>query len=306
MKILVVCSYKNQYKSHITPFVEEQADALRVHENSEVDYFLIKGKGMLGYLRQLPLLKRKIKSFQPEIIHAHFGLSGLLANLQRQVPVVTTYHGSDINNKKLLFFSKLAIRLSAYNIFVSQKNIHIAKPTKKYALIPCGINFDTFYKQDKNDARLALGFTNESKLVLFAGAFDVAVKNPTLAKDAVNLLPDVQLIELKGYTRTEVCTLLNAVDVALMTSHTEGSPQFIKEALACGCPVVSVDVGDVAEVIEPIAGCYIVDKVAKCIANKLQCVMENQQRIDADSLIQTFDNKNIANRIMNVYSFVKN
>ena len=80
-------------------------------------------------------LRKKIKSFKPDIIHAHYGLSGLLANLQRSVPVVTTYHGSDINLPKVLRLSKIAMRLSAWNIFVSQRNVDIAKPMKKYIMV---------------------------------------------------------------------------------------------------------------------------------------------------------------------------
>ena len=62
----------------------------------------------------------------------------------------------------------------------------------------------------------------------------------------MTLLPDAELLELKGYNRVQVATLMQAVDAILMTSFTEGSPQVIKEALACGCPIVSVDVGDVS------------------------------------------------------------
>jgi hypothetical protein len=47
-----------------------------------------------------------ILSFQPDLIHAHFGLSGLFANLQFLKPVVTTFHGSDVQTtKKNLYIS---------------------------------------------------------------------------------------------------------------------------------------------------------------------------------------------------------
>lgn len=63
----------------------------------------LQGKGINGYFKNLSAQK-KIKEFHPDIIHAHYGLSGLFANLQRKVPVVTTYHGSDINERKVLRF----------------------------------------------------------------------------------------------------------------------------------------------------------------------------------------------------------
>ena len=80
-----------------------------------------------------------------------------------------------------------------------------------------------------------------------------------MAKEAVDGLHDeaVELLELKGYSREEVTMLMCAADVFLMTSNNEGSPQVIKEALACGCPIVSVDVGDVKERVDGVDGCFV-------------------------------------------------
>ena len=77
MKILVVASYN---KNRFAPFIVEQADALK-HVGCEVDYFGVVGKGIKGYFNAFGALRNKIKSFRPDIIHAHYGLSGLLANL---------------------------------------------------------------------------------------------------------------------------------------------------------------------------------------------------------------------------------
>ena len=132
MKILVVASYN---KNRFAPFIVEQVEALK-QVGCEVDYFGVVGKGIKGYLSAFTALRKKIKSFKPDVIHAHYGLSGLLANLQRTVPVVTTYHGSDINVSQVLRFSKISMRLSKWNVFVSQRNINIAKPKKKYILLP--------------------------------------------------------------------------------------------------------------------------------------------------------------------------
>ena len=103
MRILVVASYN---KGCFAPFVNEQAEAL-MRAGCEVEFFGVQGKGLKGYLNNLPLLKKRIKEFSPNVIHAHYGMSGLLANLQRKVHLVTTYHGSDINDKRILPFSKI-------------------------------------------------------------------------------------------------------------------------------------------------------------------------------------------------------
>ncbi len=251
-KVLVVASYN---KNRFAPFIVEQAEAL-VAAGVVVDYFGIVGNGLFGYLSNLRALQSKIQDFCPDIIHAHYGLSGLLANLQRKVPVVTTYHGSDINVKNVLRLSKISMRLSRWNIFVSKKNVATSGQTKKYSLLPCGIDTANFAPCDKVSARKQLGWES-GKYVIFAGAFDNAVKNAQLAIAAVKKLDGVTLVELKGYSRKQVSLLFYAADAFLMTSKSEGSPQVIKEALYCGCPIVSVDVGDVAEITQGVENCLI-------------------------------------------------
>ena len=234
IKVLVVCS-GNSGKT--ASFVLEQVESLR-NRGVKVEIFSVHGKGVWGYLRNLSPLRKKIESFRPNIIHAHYGMSALLSNLQRKVPVVSTYHGSDINNKKNYAFSRLAMSLSEFNIFVSEKNYNKAGLARNISVLACGVDSELFIPMDKTIARQQLNWSIDKKYVLFAGAFDVKVKNAELAIQSIQLIPDTELIELKGYSREEIVLLLNAADVCLMTSHTEGSPQFIKEALACNRPVV--------------------------------------------------------------------
>ena len=160
MRVLIVASYN---KNRFAPFIVEQAEALNRH-GCEIDYLGLQGKGIKGYLKNLPVLRRSIRAFHPDVIHAHYGLSGLLANLQRRVPVVTTYHGSDINDKKALRFSKIAMRLSAWNIFVSRKTLDIAKPKKHYSLIPCGIDLCETQLTEKSEARRKMKIDENEKL----------------------------------------------------------------------------------------------------------------------------------------------
>ncbi|MDR1679063.1 MAG: glycosyltransferase family 4 protein [Prevotellaceae bacterium] len=300
MKVLIVCS-KNSGK--IAPFILDQAESLTA-QGVEIDFFTVQQKGLFGYLKSRKGLVQKIKNFQPDLIHAHYGLSGLLANLQREIPVVTTYHGSDINKRKIRQFSKIAILLSKFNIFVSQKNIAIAKPKQNFALIPCGVDTELFKPMDKIECRTKFGFTNEEKLVLFSSAFNNQVKNPQLAKSAVNVLSDIQLVELKGYSRLQVCELMNSCDAALMTSFTEGSPQFIKEAMAVNCPIVSVDVGDVREMIGDTENCFICNYSETEIAEALQKVFATNKRTLGREKILRLENKIIAGEIIEIYKSI--
>lgn len=307
MKVLIVASYN---KSRFAPFIVEQARALEA-QGCVIRFFGLQGKGIGGYLRNLPLLKREIKAFQPDIIHAHYGLSGLFANMQRRIPVVTTYHGSDINDKKALRFSKVAMRLSAWNIFVSRQTLVKAQLKKKYSLLPCGVDLSEFQLTEKTEARQQMHLAIDKKYVLFAGAFDNQVKNAPLAQQTVENLHDdsVALLELKGYSRDEVTLLMCAADALIMTSFSEGSPQVIKEALACGCPIVSVDVGDVKERVEGIEGCYVAetrepeelaDVLVKALA--FESKTQGRKKVIAEGL----DNELVAKKLIVIYKTIVN
>ena len=302
MKVLIIASYN---RNRFAPFIIEQTNALK-ELGCEIEYFGLKGNGLNGYLKNLPALKRKIKEFNPDVVHAHFGLSGLLANLQRKKPVVTTYHGSDINEKSLFPFSKLSMQGSAWNIFVSRQIIEVARPKRKYSLLPCGIDMTVLQLMEKQEARQKMNLSSDRHYALFAGSYDREVKNAPLAKEVVSRSTesDLELLELKGYSHEEVTMLMCAADVLLMTSLNEGSPQVIKEAMACGCPIVSVDVGDVYERTEGVEGCYVAEsrnpqELAELLNRALTFSgkTKGRERIVNDGL----DNKSVASNLINIY-----
>ena len=302
MRVLIVASYNKQ---RFAPFILEQAASL-ASQGCSIEFWGIEGKGLCGYAKALPSLKRKIKQWHPDIIHAHYGLSGLLANMQRRVPVVTTYHGSDINVKRVLPFSKLCMILSRFNIFVSQKTLDIAGPKSRFCLLPCGVDMTELQMTDKSEARASLGFEQDRRYVLFAGAFDNAVKNSPLAKEAVSLLPGVELLELKGYSRDQVTLLMCAADALLLTSFSEGSPQVVKEAMACGCPIVSVDVGDVAETVGGLPYSYITTRDSRDIAKHIRLAFGSHAKTPGrDRIIALgMDNVSIAKQLISIYSSI--
>ena len=321
MKVLIVCSYKPQLPEGCVPFIREQVDALRA-QGCECTYYHIKGKGVLGYLREIPGLRKKIHEWKPDVVHAHYGLSCLVANMAtRRVPVVSTYHGSDNNVKSVRRFSKMAMWLSAWNVFVSKRNMALvgAIEGKKASLVPCGVNLPLAWDELKKQKveQLTLNQWVETvlpkgkKYVLFAGAFDNAVKDPELAKQAMKELKNegvnAKLIELKGYNRDQVNALMYNCDALLMTSKTEGSPQVIKEALACGCPIVSVDVGDVAERTEGVEGCFVVkSREPREVAEALEKVFAFKGKTNGREhiLAAGLTNELVAKRIIEIYKEV--
>lgn len=295
MKVLVV-------GVDLDTFVMEQCNALK---KAGVNVFTHKvtGHGPTGYLKEIFKLQRAIKQIHPDLIHAHYGLSGLCANFQRKVPVVTTYHGSDIHSGGwVLKLSRLAMRLSSYNIFVSEQLYRQSEYDKKNAcIISCGIDLDTIQPVDRKKAKEGIGKTHT--FVLFASSFSNNVKNPELAKKSMSLLPQTELVELKGYNREEVNLLMNAADCLLVTSHREGGPLVVKEAMACGTPIVSVDVGDVKNVIGDTAGCYIAERNPEDIARKIKLALNFKEKTRGRQRIVNLglDNDDIAKKIIEVY-----
>lgn len=109
------------------------------------------------------------------------------------------------------------------------------------------------FPMDRNACRMKLGWNLEAKIVLFnlSQNEDQYRKNPVLARDAIAItshrIPTVALKVMSGNTKEEVRWMLNAADCLLVTSLHEGSPNIVKEAMACNLPVVSVPCGDVVE-----------------------------------------------------------
>ena len=305
MKILIVA---NQNTGKMSPFVVEQMEALR-KEGCEVDTYGVVGHGVLGYLKNLPALKEKIKEYKPDIVHAHYGLSGLLATLQRVVPVVVTYHGSDIHSRGILLeLSRAAMKRAAYNVFVTEKLKQIAVYKKGNCCVQaCGLNLDEFMVISRQEARNELGWKVGQKKVLFSSSFDRTVKNAPLAKAVLELVPEAELVELKGFNRHQVQLAMNAADCLLLTSLNEGSPTVIKEAMAVGTPIVSVDVGDVSDVTVGTTGCFIsksynADELAGLIRKALAFEGKTNGR---ERIIELgLSNDLIAKRLMGIYNLI--
>ena len=254
MKILEVSRYKNNYADHQLPFVTEQGEAIRALGH-EVDYFLVKG----NYIKAVGALKSKIREFRPDIIHAHFGLSAITAELQSVVPVVTTFHNGETLNWHVNLLSSLFSLRAKHVIYVAQhiRDLSYFK-AKHYSIISCGVPMEQMVITPKEEARKQLGWSDEKKYILFGGAFENKRKNYELLRDAVAKLDeDIEIVEMKGLSRADCVLRMNAVDLFALPSHSEGSPQALKEAMACNCPCLATDIADVRELFGEEPGHWI-------------------------------------------------
>lgn len=291
-------------------FVREQGEELR-KLGCEIVYYAVVGKGMRGYLRNVTPLRKKIQEFQPDIVHAHYGLCGMVAVLaaRKKVPVVVTCHNGETLTKYGNIISSLAIRHADYTICVAQ---HIydklyLKP-KPYIIQPCGIDLKDLPVVDKAVAQKEMNLSPNKINILFGGSFSNARKNAPLAQVAIALLKrdDINLIEMKGFNRHQVAMLFNACDMLLLPTKSEGSPQVLKEAMACNCPIVATDVADIAFLLQGVTNSYVTTFDPKDVAEKIKRVIECCKRTNGRDRINELklDNPLVCETILGIYKEV--
>lgn len=291
-------------------FVLEQGTALE-WLGCIVEYYAIVGKGAKGYLQNVKSLRRKIQEYQPDIIHAHFGLCGMVAVLaaRKEVPVVITCHNGETLTWYGNIISSIAIRRADYTICVAQ---HIydklyLKP-KHYCIQPCGIDLKDLPLVDKQKAMQEMGLPEDKVNILFGGSFANARKNAPLARAVVALLKrdDINMIEMRGFNRHQVAMLFNGCDMLLLPTKSEGSPQVLKEAMACNCPVVATDVADIAFLLQGVTNSYVTSFEPADVADKIQRVISCGKRTNGRKRIEKLrlDNPQVAETILDIYKSI--
>lgn len=305
---IVYLSRSNSGKPH--PFVEEQAAALIKNFNVKIEHFLITGGGVAGYIKAVLQLREFIKANQADIVHVHYGLSALVAVINKFIflkkyKIIITYHGSDINKKSERQFSLLAAKFASHNILVSEKMHKYF--SRNCSIIPCGINTNIALNR-RDSTRASYGWSSDDFVILFSSSFDRKEKDPGFAFQVVDALSkvatkSVRFIELKGYSRDQLNNLMQAADALIMCSKREGSPQVIKEAILNALPVVSNDVGEVMSICEGVDNCFIIPKEVTAYTQCLLSLSQNNARIqNRNQVMERFNNDLISERIFNIYT----
>jgi glycosyltransferase involved in cell wall biosynthesis len=323
MKVLFVSSGNNK-KFPIAPFIKSQGDSL-IKQGIVVEYFTIKGKGIAGYLKNLPHLRKRIKKNKYDIVHAHYGFCGIVSCLAaKNEKVIISFMGDDligsINSRgnysfisRLYVFLNRIITLFKYDFIIVKSKPLYSKilRVKNVEVVPNGVDFDLFKTILKDKAREILSIPLDKKVVLFAGNPARTVKNYSLAQKAVNSINSsaITLMSLTNTPFESVPIFYYAADVTISTSFHEGSPNVIKEAMACNCPIVSTEVGDVKWIFGNTEGCYLTSFNPIDVSEKIQKALDfakNKGRTNGRNRIIALglDTDSVAKKIIHVYQNV--
>ncbi len=329
MRILAVT---NMYPTPRSPssgiFVEQQVEGLRQIGLDVALVFVERlEKGMAAYLGLGRRIRTAVESSRPDVVHVMYGgvMAAQVTKAVESVPVVVTFHGSDLLGERAAGSVRRAIagygvRASgkaarrARGVVVVSRVLQEALPKDvdraRTRIIPCGIDLRRFTPLDQRTCRERLGWDPDRFHVLFPSQDTNPVKRAGLARAAVESLNRLGVAAemhcLSGVPNADVPVWLNASDVVLLTSLHEGSPTIVKEALACDRPVVSVDVGDVRERIREIRGCYLATPERDSLAAALCRVRSGPSAVAGRIRMQELSLRSVALRLEEFYTELLN
>lgn len=315
MKVLMLTTgWPTQKNPNSSPFIYRQYIFLKKH-GVDVDVFHLQSNhNPFNYLMGWIKVRKLIWKNSYNIIHAQWGHSATLA-IPTKLPLVITFRGMDLEgivNKKgnYSIYGKLLITISKFTsyfaneIVVVSKNLGDKLKDKNYKILPSGINLDLFKPLDKLECRKKLGLPDNKKLILFTADPNHPRKRFHLAKQSVKLLKDkidCELIICTNQSHEDVVLFMNAADCLILTSATEGSPNVVKEALACNLSIVSTQVGDVEERKGSLNHFEICDSRPEEISNALFKVLSTKNEINNRKSVLHLDENIITSKLIEIY-----
>lgn len=330
---LSVLAVTNMYPTPSAPasgtFVEQQVEGIRRTGGADVEVLLIDrlGQGMKAYGKVGQRVRAAIEASAPDVVHVMYGgvLADLVTRAAGAIPTVVSFCGSDLLGEPgngavrrlAIRYGILASRRAARRalaIVVKSRNLREALPEgldpRRVWTIPNGVDLERFRPLDEAECRAQLGWSPGPfpMHVLFPSHPGHPRKRHALARAAVERLRTagtaVELHTLKGVPHAEVPVWINASDCVILTSTHEGSPNIVKEALACDRAVVSVDVGDVAERLEGIEGCTVAAASPEALARGLDVVRRRGGRVEGRRHVEDLSIERVGRRLLEVYRAV--
>jgi len=263
-------------------------------------------KGGLFYPR---VLRRSLFN-EFDLVHVHSGIVAPFGMLQPHRPLIISFWGSDIMGNRLRGSVQwVNRRLANYASAVIVMSDEMANYLNVDAdVIPHGIDLDKFEPMNRETAVAEVNWDLDAKHVLFLWDPSYEVKRYPMAKrvvDAVDerLKMDIRLQVVYDVTHSSVPVYLNAADAMLLTSKREGSPNTVKESMACNLPVVAMDVGDVADQLHGIENSFVAPNETTLV-DRLETVLASNARSNGRTHADEFSKRRTAEQIISVYERV--
>jgi glycosyltransferase involved in cell wall biosynthesis len=307
-------------------FVADQVASLRTAGVAVELLHVPRREGGPGVYRDLA--RRAVEVVErtsPDVVHVMYGgvMADVVTRTVRNVPVLVSFCGTDLlggRGRGLVHglsrrYGVVASRRAAARaagVVVKSRNLSDALPASvdrsRVWIVPNGVNLERFQPRDKEECRSRLGWTTTRTNVLFPGAPERPEKRFELAQACIAQLRaerhDVGLKALAGVDPEAVATWLNAADVVLLTSAHEGSPNVVKEALACNVPVVSVDVGDVSERLAGIEGCAVAEPTASDLARNVLAALAHGRLKTGRERVAELSLERVAAELARIYAML--
>ena len=271
----------------------------------------------LKYLKALPKIKNIIKEFKPDIVHAHYGtVTSFFCALGANKPLVITFRGSDLNpvTSENAFRKGVKQVLSQLSTLRAKHIICVSQGLKKrlwwrndeVSIIPSGIDLSIFKPLQIKCARKRLGLSLTDRIILFNVGKSPLVKRLDLAEQALKFVkshfPNTCLVKLYGnIDPDDMPFYYNAADCLLLTSDHEGSPNVVKEAVSCNCPVVSLDVGDVRERLAGVWPSKIVTRDPVEIGRAIIKIFRLNRRSNGHNKIREISLDRLSTKTVSIY-----
>ncbi|MGE5092885.1 MAG: glycosyltransferase [Bacillota bacterium] len=318
---LRVLTVTNMYPSAARPyfgiFVKRQVEAAReagvemaveviAADRGEADYFLARGR-----------IARAIREFQPDLLHCHYGYTPLAAAFTG-VPYLLTLCGDDLNGQADghggltmkstagIFVSQVFAAAARHVIVKSEAMRRDLWPVSraKTDVLPNGVDTRIFLPGSRAEARARLGLPATGLVIGFVNSVGQATKRLDVAEAVRDELTDrrvaARLLVAESVPADEMPWHYRASDCLLVTSDSEGAPNVVKEALACGVPVVSVPVGDVAEVLEGPAMGAIAPRDPHALADAIEALAPGGD-VRPSLLPERFTSEAMVRRLLAIY-----
>lgn len=309
MRVLVVTNFMPDSSApQRGRWVRDQVDEVR-RRGVDVDLFEF-ARGRNEYIPATRRLRSLLRHERFDLVHAHYGLAGWVAQLAGADPLIVTFHGTDVRHHLVGPLSRrLAWRVDlvagvSRALFEPEDGRPGLPAVPGSAVLPCGPDLRRFEAMPRAQARGELGLDPDRPYLFFPANPNRPEKRHDRAAE-IAAACEADLLTGGSIDPEQMPLWLNAANAVLVTSDYEGFGMAAVEALACDVPVLSTDVGIAPYALGGIDGCLCAPFDAAAWAAVAQRHLEAEDpRVAGASRAATLSAAGMAERVIVAYRAV--